>query len=107
MVFLPRSGALKLLAAKETPARQAALRRTVFLNAQPISIWLNDAVPRRLRVLTRPDAPSGPAQLERNGFRPSGCLEAEGTRAAPAPRHLDRALAGNCTTLQPAIVDGL
>src|SRR5271157_525230 len=46
MVFLPRSGALKLLAAKDETAQQAALLQgEVFLNAQPISIWLNDAVP--------------------------------------------------------------
>jgi hypothetical protein len=45
MVFLPRSGALKLLTAKDDTARQAALLQgEVFLNAQPISIWLNDAV---------------------------------------------------------------
>jgi hypothetical protein len=45
MVFLPRSGALKLLAAKDETAQQAALLQgEVFLNAQPISIWLNDSV---------------------------------------------------------------
>jgi hypothetical protein len=46
MVFLPRAGAIKLLTAKDDTARQAALLQgEVFLNAQPISIWLNDAVP--------------------------------------------------------------
>jgi hypothetical protein len=46
MVFLPRSGALKLLAAKDETAQQAALMQgQVFLNEQPISIWLNDTVP--------------------------------------------------------------
>ncbi|MGB8012073.1 MAG: hypothetical protein WCF68_10700, partial [Terriglobales bacterium] len=46
MVFLPRSGAIKLLFAKDETAQQAALLQgEVFLNAQPISIWLNDAVP--------------------------------------------------------------
>ena len=45
MVFLPRSGALRLLAAKDETAQQAALLQgEVFLNAQPISIWLNDSV---------------------------------------------------------------
>jgi len=45
MVFLPRSGALKLLAAKDETAQQAALLQgETFLNAQPISIWLNDAM---------------------------------------------------------------
>jgi hypothetical protein len=45
MVFLPRNSALKLLAAKDETAQQAALLQgEVFLNAQPISIWLNDKV---------------------------------------------------------------
>ncbi len=46
MVYLPRSDALKLVAAKDDTTKQAALLQgDVFLNAQPISIWLNDAVP--------------------------------------------------------------
>jgi hypothetical protein len=46
MVFLPRTGALKLLVAKDETAQQSALLQgQVFLNAQPISIWLNDSVP--------------------------------------------------------------
>jgi hypothetical protein len=46
MVFLPKSDALKLLAAKDETTQQAALLQgEVFLNAQPVSIWLNDAVP--------------------------------------------------------------
>ena len=46
MVYLPRNGALKLLAAKDETAQQAALLQgQVFLNAQPISVWLNDSVP--------------------------------------------------------------
>jgi len=45
MVFLSRSGALRLLAAKDETAQQAALLQgEMFLNAQPISIWLNDSV---------------------------------------------------------------
>ncbi len=45
MVYLPRNGAIKLLAAKDETAQQAALLQgEVFLNAQPISIWLNDTV---------------------------------------------------------------
>jgi hypothetical protein len=45
MVFLPRTDALKLLSAKDETAQQAALLQgEMFLNAQPISIWLNDAV---------------------------------------------------------------
>ena len=46
MVYLPRSGALKLLTAKDETAQQAALLQgQTFLNAQPISIWINEAGP--------------------------------------------------------------
>ncbi len=47
MVFLPRSGAIKLLSAKkdETAQQAALMQGEMFLNAQPISIWLNDKVP--------------------------------------------------------------
>ena len=56
MVFLPRSGALKLLAAKDETAQQAALLQgQVFLNAQPISIWLNDAVPPKVATASDND----------------------------------------------------
>jgi hypothetical protein len=44
MVFLPRTGAIKLLSAKkdETAQQAALLQGEIFLNARPISIWLND-----------------------------------------------------------------
>ncbi len=46
MVYLPRAAALKYLAAKDDTAKQAALLQgDVFLNAQPVSIWLSDTVP--------------------------------------------------------------
>ena len=45
MVYLPRGGAIKLLSAKDETAQQAALLQgEVYLNARPISIWLNDDV---------------------------------------------------------------
>lgn len=47
MVFLPQSGALRLLASKDQSSQQAALLQgQVFLNAQPITIWLNGAGPQ-------------------------------------------------------------
>jgi hypothetical protein len=47
MVYLPQSGAIKLLAAKDDSTRQAALLQgQVFLNAQPITIWLNGEGPQ-------------------------------------------------------------
>jgi len=47
MVFLPQSGALRLLASKDDSSQQAALLQgQAFLNAQPISIWLNGSGPQ-------------------------------------------------------------
>jgi hypothetical protein len=47
MVFLPQSAGLRLLASKDDDTRQAALMQgQTFLNAQPITIWLNGAGPQ-------------------------------------------------------------
>jgi hypothetical protein len=47
MVFLPQSAALRLLASKDDDTRQAALMQgQSFLNAQPVTIWLNGAGPQ-------------------------------------------------------------
>jgi hypothetical protein len=47
MVFLPQSAALRLLGSKDDDTRQAALMQgQTFLNAQPITIWLNGAGPQ-------------------------------------------------------------
>ena len=65
MVYLPRSGAIKLLAAKDETAQQAALLQgQVFLNAQPISVWISDKVPPPVANTddTTANAQSEPAQ---------------------------------------------
>jgi hypothetical protein len=42
MVFLPQSGALKLLGSSDENLKQAGLMQgQIFLNAQPVTIWLN------------------------------------------------------------------
>lgn len=47
MVFLPQAAALRLLASKDDDTRQAALMQgQTFLNAQPITIWLNGSGPQ-------------------------------------------------------------
>jgi hypothetical protein len=47
MVFLPQSGALRLLGSKDENIQQAGLMQgQIFLNAQPINIWLNGEGPR-------------------------------------------------------------
>jgi hypothetical protein len=47
MIFLPRLSALKLLAAKDNTARQAAmLEGQFFVNADPVTIWLEGEGPQ-------------------------------------------------------------
>jgi hypothetical protein len=47
MVFLPQSGALQLLGSKNENVQQAGLMQgQIFLNAQPINIWLNGEGPQ-------------------------------------------------------------
>jgi hypothetical protein len=47
MVFLPQSGALQLLGSKDENVQQAGLMQgRIFLNAQPINIWLNGEGPQ-------------------------------------------------------------
>jgi hypothetical protein len=56
MVFLPQNAALKLLAAKDESAQQAALLEgQYFLNAQPVTIWLNGVGPN---LGGKPDVPA-------------------------------------------------
>jgi hypothetical protein len=68
MVFLPQSAAIRLLAGKDENTQQAALLKgQVFLNAEPVTIWLNGQGPQ-LAASAPPaeasaDAPTGPAQV--------------------------------------------
>jgi len=69
MVFLPQSAALRLLASKDEDTRQAALMQgQTFLNAQPVTIWLNGAGPQLAANASASenftDGDSGPAQVE-------------------------------------------
>src|ERR1035437_7519865 len=90
MVYLPRNGALKLVAAKDETAQQSALLQgQVFLNAQPISIWLNDAVPPPVAD-DHPDDTSANAQSDPSqagaevGSTGSGSGSPLGTTPAPS-----------------------
>jgi len=59
MVFLPQNAALKLLAAKNDTAQQAALLEgQFFLNAEPVTIWLNGEGPQLASKGPVPDAPA-------------------------------------------------
>jgi hypothetical protein len=47
MVFLPQSGALQLLGSKDENVQQAGLMQgQIFLNAEPINVWLNGEGPQ-------------------------------------------------------------
>ena len=47
MVYLPQSGALQLLGSRDENVQQAGLMQgQVFLNAQPVNIWLNGEGPQ-------------------------------------------------------------
>jgi hypothetical protein len=55
MVFLPQSAAIRLLGAKDESTQQAGLMQgQVFLNAQPITIWLNGEGPQLAGTLSNP-----------------------------------------------------
>jgi hypothetical protein len=67
MVFLPQSGALQLLGSRDENVQQAGLMQgQIFLNAQPINIWLNGEGPQpapgtgpSLSSTERPEPPTG------------------------------------------------
>ena len=61
MVFLPQSGALQLLGSRDENVQQAGLMQgQIFLNAQPINIWLNGQGPQ-----PAPGADPNPSIAER------------------------------------------
>src|SRR3984893_19049780 len=50
MVYLPQSGALQLMGSRDENVRQAGLMQgQIFLNAQPVTIWLNGEGPQSAR----------------------------------------------------------
>jgi hypothetical protein len=58
MMFFPQNAALKLLAAKDETAEQAALLvGQFFVNAEPVTIWLNGEGPQAGLKPPVPDAP--------------------------------------------------
>ena len=82
MVYLPQSGAIKLLAAKDDSARQAALLQgQVFLNAQPVTIWLSGEGPQ----LATGAAPGDATNDDKSGSQAAVEVVHEGDNAsAPA-----------------------
>ncbi|HLB86346.1 MAG TPA: hypothetical protein VJK29_01700 [Terriglobales bacterium] len=88
MVFLPQSGAIRLLGAKDDATQQAALLQgQVFLNAEPITIWLNGEGPQLAAGSFPNDAPTdpqaSPAQVEAEIVRGSNGGQLPGTTSTP------------------------
>jgi hypothetical protein len=81
MVFVPQSAALRLLGSKDDDTRQAALMQgQTFLNAQPITIWLNGAGPQLAANApdNSTDEQPGPAQAKAD-------IVSGGNSGAPSP----------------------
>ena len=67
MVFLPQNGALQLLGSRDENVQQAGLMQgQVFLNAQPITIWLNGEGRQTARdpIASATEHPAPPTQTE-------------------------------------------
>ena len=88
MVFLPQSGALRLLASRDENVQQAGLMQgQVFINAQPVNIWLNGEGPQpmsgseqNLDSTERAESPAG------TQITPTGVGSSEpATLSTPAP----------------------
>ena len=95
MVFLPQNAALRLLGSKDEDTRQAALMQgQTFLNAQPITIWLNGAGPQL--AVNSADGQSGPPASAQTGVEiaaggnggaqpPGATANSPSVSKAPAP----------------------
>jgi len=86
MVFFPQNAALKLLAAKDETAQQAALLEgQVFVNAEPIAIWLNGEGPQAGLKPPAPDAPEAGDPPSQVGAHIMGGTDGRGTAANAIP----------------------
>jgi len=88
MVFLPQSGALQLLGSKDENVQQAGLMQgRVFLNAQPVNIWLNGEGPQPAPGAdlgsTATEAAELPAETQISPAR--GGTVGQAVNAAPVP----------------------
>lgn len=94
MVYLPQSAAVKLVAAQNKLAQQAALLEAeVFLNANPLNLWLtddgqppvNDIAPSILDVSRTTPPPTGPAIADESGPKPLASGAPEPIQPDPKP----------------------
>jgi hypothetical protein len=77
MVYLPQSGALQLLGSRDENVQQAGLMQgQVFLNAQPVNIWLNGEGPQPAPGsdpnLSSTERSQPPIQVSQTGERNGG-----------------------------------
>ena len=95
MVFLPQNAAVRLLGSKDDDTRQAALMQgQTFLNAQPVTIWLNGTGPQLATNAPSQNADdqSGSAEVgaevtagDSNDARPPGTTSPSSKRKVKAP----------------------
>ena len=75
MMYFPQNAALKLLAAKDETGQQAALLEgQFFVNAEPVTIWLNGESPQAALKAPIPDTPA-----ENESAKPVAAEIVEGT----------------------------
>jgi hypothetical protein len=91
MVFLPQSGALRLLGSRDENVRQGGLMQgQFFLNAQPVNIWLNGEGPQPApgsdptMSLTEPREPLAGTQITQTRVGDSGREELSAATPAVA-----------------------
>jgi hypothetical protein len=88
MVFLPQSAALRLLGSRDENVQQAGLMQgQIFLNAQPVTIWLTGAGPQSV-LGTDPDTGSTERRVPPAGTEITQASEGSDGRApvsTPAP----------------------
>ncbi len=87
MVYLPQGAAIRLLGAKDETTKQAALLQgQIFLNAEPVTVWLDGAGPQLAANVPPADLPNASqvssAALEVVGPQKDESLQA--SLAAPA-----------------------
>src|SRR5215472_3934281 len=81
MVFFPQNAALKLLAAKDETRRQAALLEAqLFVNAEPVTIWLNGEGPQVGLKAPAPDAPESAQPSNQAAVEVAGGTDGHATR---------------------------
>jgi hypothetical protein len=86
LVFLPQNAALKLLAARDETARQAALLEgQFFVNAQPVTIWLSGEGPQAGLKPAMPDAPEEGEPASPVGAQIVGGTDGRGAAANVTP----------------------